>query len=522
MSSTPIGGRPSMTENARRTGGGSPSMVDSGPAARRLDVDERAWTPWTAAERESFFDAIARHRRASWRITFVCAFAVIVLTLVIAALLSPLLICALGLAVDAINLIVPMPDVLGGFGKWIDPIFDDKTFTYALAIKATAVAAIPGLAVMAVVVFALNRALKRSPLFDAGELPGRAPTRAVLGEQRLLNVVEEMALAASIPVPGVRIVPGGINAAVFGRDEGHTTILVGEGLLASLDRAQMQGAIAHLIGSIAGGDMPIGLRAAVTFALFGLLARLAGCLGDRREFYAVARMLRTLMWPTRTGTEALIRDLADPFTPSAEAQATSFKKRGGQSNDNRNQLTWREWAMMPLMGPVVLSGFVSGIVSTFLLDPLVSFAWRRRKYMADAAAVRLTRDPDTLAATLCQIIERGGTGLQGWTLHMAIAQGGSVSSRGLLGGRLVSIFPSTERRYKALGTLGATLQPIGRPRPAWPIGIALVVAALSVVVAGLMTFAVTLMIWLSFAISGLFTIMPAALLHALLRWLGHH
>jgi hypothetical protein len=42
------------------------------------------------------------------------------------------------------------------------------------------------------------------------------------------------------------------------------------------------------------------------------------------------------------------------------------------------------------------------------------------------------------------------------------------------------------------------------------------------VVAGLMTFAVTLMIWLSFAISGLFTIMPAALIHALLRWLGHH
>jgi hypothetical protein len=178
----------------------------------------------------------------------------------------------------------------------------------------------------------------------------------------------------------------------------------------------MQGAIAHLIGSIAGGDMPIGLRAAVTFALFGFLARLSGVLGDRREFYAVARLLRTLIWPTRAGTEVLIRDLADPFAPSAEAQATPEKKRDGQRNDASNQLTWREWAMMPLMGPVVLSGFVSGIVSTFLLDPLVSFAWRRRKYMADAAAVRLTRDPDTLAAALRQIIEHGGTGLQGWTL----------------------------------------------------------------------------------------------------------
>jgi hypothetical protein len=196
---------------------------------RPTAADERVWTPWSAAERESFFDAIACHRRASWRITAACVFAVAVLTVVVAALLSPLLICLIGLLADVINLIVPMPDVLGRFGRWIDPLFDEKTFTTALALKATAVASIPGLGVMAMIVLALNRVLKRSPLFDAGELPGRAPTRAVLAEQRLLNVVEEMALAAGIPVPAIRIIPGGINAAVFGRDEAHTTILVGEG-----------------------------------------------------------------------------------------------------------------------------------------------------------------------------------------------------------------------------------------------------------------------------------------------------
>jgi hypothetical protein len=243
-------------------------------------------------------------------------------------------------------------------------------------------------------------------------------------------------------------------------------------------------------------------------------------LGDRRQFYEVARVVRTLIWPTRAGTGRLIQSVADPFRPSQEepAQAAEARRDGGKKKEN--QLTWREWAMMPLMGPVAMSGFVSGIVCTFLLNPLVSFAWRRRKYMADAAAVRLTRDPDTLAAALHRIIERGGAGLQAWTMHMAIAKSGPAGTGGLLGGEIVSIFPSTERRYKALGRMGATLQPITRTRPALPFAAGLVVGALSALVGALMTFVVVLMIWLSFALSGLFTIMPAALLHALLRALG--
>jgi Zn-dependent protease with chaperone function len=487
--------------------------------ARAAEASERGWIPWTASERESFFDAIRRHRRASWRITAACVLAIAVLALVVSVLLSPLTICLLGLAVDVVNLALPMPDVLGTFGGYIDPLFDERTFTFMRLAHATALASIPGLLVMGVAVLALNRALKRSPLFDAGELPGRAATRAVLAEQRLLNVVEEMAIAAGIPRPNVRIIPGGINAAVFGRDEAHTTMLVGERLLNALDRGEMQGAVAHLTGSIAGGDLPIGLRAAVTFALFGLLARCSGCMGDRGEFHNVARLLRTLIVPTRAGTEHLIHDLADPFQPvQDETRSLPTKKRPGK---NTNRLTWREWAMAPLMGPVMLSGFVSGIVSTFLLNPLVSFAWRRRKYMADAAAVRLTRDPDTLARALHKILQEGGTGLQAWTLHMAIAHGGSARRSGLLSGSIISIFPSTARRYKALGRLGATLRPLGAKEQAWPRPLKLIVGALGAIAACLMVVAVTLMIWLSVAISGLFTIMPAAALHALLRWLGH-
>lgn len=483
-------------------------------------AEDTHWTPWTPAERESFFDAVERHRRASWRITAVCAFAVAVLAFVLAVLLAPLLVCVLGIAVDVVNLVVPMPDVLVAAGRLVEPIVEDDAFSLPGLVRAVSILAIPGLVVIAVAVWALNRALKYSPLFDMGDVAhgAREPDRSVLAEQRLANVVEEMAIAAGIPAPHVLIVPGGINAAAFGRDASHVTLLVGDGMLAALDRGELQGAVAHLVGSIAGGDMPIGMRAAVTFALFGLMGRLTSCFGERHELRGVLRLLRTLVWPTRAGSARLVEEVADPFGTSARERAQARADEAAGTKPKRgNDLTWREWALMPLMGPVVMSGFVSEIVCTSLLKPLVAIAWRRRKYMADAAAVRLTRDPDTLASTLHRMMTQGGTWLAPWAQHMAVAPTGPVGT-GLIGG-VVSLFPPLERRYRALVKMGAT--PRRAPGGAalsplqWAIG-----GALAVVVGGLLSAAVVLLIGLSIALSGLFTILPVSLLHAALRAVG--
>lgn len=476
-----------------------------------MQVQAERWKSLSPEERETFFEAIARHRRASWRVTVACAVAVVVLTVVVAILMAPLLYGLLGLSLDLVNFFTPAPDLLGFLFRLIDPLFESKQVTTAMFVRVGAVAALPGLALMGLATFGLRRIWMTSPLFDAGDVPGRAPDRTVLEEARLANVVEEMAIAAGISVPRVVIVPGGANAAACGRDSEHVTLLVGESLPRSLNREQLEGALAHLVASVADGDMTIGLRVTTTLVLFGLIARLGVSFTDSGGFWQTAKLWRVFVAPTSSGTASLLGTLADPFHDDARADART------RAAAQRSDLTWREWALMPLMGPVWLTGFLSGLVTQFLLEPLVAAAWRQRKYMADAAAVQLTRDPDGLAGSLTVVGSRP-LGIVQWTAHLAVAPDPSGQS-GPFGRSIVPIFPSAEKRMKALIRLGAHVT-LGPRKPGLPLVAKLVIGALLSVAGALMCVVVYLLVILSTAMSGFFTIMPVAALHVLLRWLA--
>jgi len=171
---------------------------------------------------------------------------------------------------------------------------------------------------------------------------------------------------------------------------------------------------------------------------------------------------------------------------------------------------------MPLVGPLVISGFFGGMISTMLLGPLLALSWRSRKYMADATAVRLTRDPDALATALNKM---SGTAVQGafsaWTSHMSVVPDTSARSRNLFSGSSVRMSPSYERRLTALRKMGAhTAIPkrVSMPLAAW-----IVIAPLIAIVVGLLGVALFLLVYISVALSGFFTWLPAILLHALLR-----
>src|SRR5512143_957391 len=105
-------------------------------------------------------------------------------------------------------------------------------------------------------------------------------------ERRLVNVVEEMAIAAGLPVPRLYLLPGeaGINAFAAGFTPGHSVVAVTRGALDRLTRDELQGVVAHELSHVLNADTRIDLRlmAAVGgLAFLTLLGRLLLDAGSR-------------------------------------------------------------------------------------------------------------------------------------------------------------------------------------------------------------------------------------------------
>ncbi|HRZ02240.1 MAG TPA: M48 family metallopeptidase [Burkholderiaceae bacterium] len=90
-------------------------------------------------------------------------------------------------------------------------------------------------------------------------------------ERRLLNVVEEMALASGIPVPRVFVLEReeAINAFAAGWSVNDAVVAVTHGALTRLNRQELQGVVAHEFSHILNGDMRLNLR--LMGVVFGLL-----------------------------------------------------------------------------------------------------------------------------------------------------------------------------------------------------------------------------------------------------------
>jgi len=90
------------------------------------------------------------------------------------------------------------------------------------------------------------------------EIPG---TTTDARQKRLLNIVEEMALAAGVPVPPVYVLEEpSINAFAAGYAPGDAVIAVSQGSLDYLTRDELQGVVAHEFSHILNGDMRLNIR----------------------------------------------------------------------------------------------------------------------------------------------------------------------------------------------------------------------------------------------------------------------
>jgi Zn-dependent protease with chaperone function len=166
-------------------------------------------------------------------------------------------------------------------------------------------------------------------------------------ERRLLNVVEEMAIASGARVPAVYVMDAeqGINAFAAGWDVSGAVLAVTRGALEGLTRDELQGVVAHEFSHILNGDMRLNLR------MIGVLAGIV----------FIGASGRYLLNSLRSG------------------------RRKGQA---------------ALLGVTLLAvGFI-GVFFARLIKAAVS---RQREFLADASGVQFTRNPAAVAGALDQI-----------------------------------------------------------------------------------------------------------------------
>jgi len=169
-----------------------------------------------------------------------------------------------------------------------------------------------------------------------------------LNEKKLLNVVEEMAIASGTPVPRLYLLPDedGINAFAAGHTTGDMVICVTRGALKYLTRDELQGVIGHEFSHILNGDMRLNLR--LMGIVFGILS---------------LTLLGRILLQTR-----------------------------GRKNP------------LPLIGLLLL---VVGSIGVLFAKLIKSAVNRQREFLADAASVQFTRNPEGLADALKKVGSSG-------------------------------------------------------------------------------------------------------------------
>jgi heat shock protein HtpX len=92
----------------------------------------------------------------------------------------------------------------------------------------------------------------------------------------IYNLVREIAISASLPMPRVYLIPqDSPNAFATGRDPDHSVIAVTEGLLGTMDNEELKGVIAHEMAHIKNRDILIGSIAATMAGAVMILASIA-------------------------------------------------------------------------------------------------------------------------------------------------------------------------------------------------------------------------------------------------------
>ena len=221
---------------------------------------------------------------------------------------------------------------------------------------------------------------------------------------QLYNVVEEMAIAAGVPMPKVMVLEtDALNAFATGSKPGRGTIVVTRGLLNTLSRDELQGVVAHEMSHLANLDTRYMVVVGVTVGLIALVCDM---------------LLRSLAWGR------------------GNRSSSSDKKGGGAA------ILIILLIVVAILAPIAAK-FVQMAVS------------RQREYLADATSVQFTRNPNGLISALGKLAEKAEPfpGVSRATQHLFIVN--PVQTFTAKSSALLATHPDIADRIARLRNLGA-------------------------------------------------------------------
>ncbi len=171
----------------------------------------------------------------------------------------------------------------------------------------------------------------------------------------LWNVVENLTIAAGLPMPKLYITPElQINAFATGRDPRHAAVAVTAGALQRLNKTELEGVLAHELSHVGNRDILVSTVAAILAGIISLIADV---------------FLRSIFWSGGRGFGG---------------------GRGGNNNSEAGEIFFIVAIVLSILAPI----------GTMLIQLAIS---RRREALADASGVLLTRYPEGLISALEKI-----------------------------------------------------------------------------------------------------------------------
>jgi Zn-dependent protease with chaperone function len=360
----------------------------------------------TAPPLVHFLEEQRRHRRTS---AVSAALVVVVLAvsgIPLSVLISPLLVAAAAIPVYIADLVFDVPaDVTG----WLDRAFHLLPTMWSAVRRSdvdmpwdwlVGLFVFPGLVAMVLLWAAVRLTFRRTGVGGVlRRMKARPPRSGDLAEQRLANLVQEVAVAAAVPPPRVLLIDAkAANAGAAGLTMDDATVVVTRGFVDRLPRDAQQAVIAHVMASIGNGDLTLAAEILTLLQVWGLVSLMLDAPFVSAPRASLRLVGRTALDALRGRADAPSRELAvDTLLAGATFEHVDSDEFEQLPDAHPLVVVFGYGPVLLTLGPAAIAAKAIIWLTVFLMSPFVSALWRTRRKLADATAVQLTRYPGALA-----------------------------------------------------------------------------------------------------------------------------